>query len=130
MEHRWGERVTIDLPVRVTTHPFAVRPGKLTNLSVSGAQIRADFELRVLSRIYVTIDLPQRSKHEAPTVAAFVARKCKDGVGVEWCEFSPNAISELLRSLSTKRYGRSHRADPPATQLVARFSAPLLKHRR
>jgi len=129
MEHRWGERVTIDIPVRVTAHPFTVRAGRLTNLSVSGGQIRGEFELRPLSRIHVTIELPQRSKHEAPTVDAYVARKFRDGVGIEWCEFAPHPVGELLRSLSARRYGRSHKADPPATQLIARFSAPLLKHR-
>jgi len=129
MDHRCGERVTIDIAVRVTAHPFTVRAGRLTNLSVSGAQIKADFELRLLSRIHVTIDLPQRSKHEAPTVDAYVARKFRDGVGIEWCEFAPHAVSDLLRSLSTRRYARSHKADPPATQLIARFSGPLLKHR-
>ena len=49
MEHRWGERVGVDIPVRITGHPFTVRTGRLSNLSVSGAFIRADVDVRPLS---------------------------------------------------------------------------------
>ena len=62
MEHRWGERVGVDIPVRITGHPFTVRTGRLSNLSVSGAFIRADVDVRPLSRILVAIELPQRSR--------------------------------------------------------------------
>ena len=128
MEHRWGERVGVDIPVRVTAHPFVVRAGRLSNLSVSGAFIKADFDLRLLSRIHVAIELPQRSKHEAPTVTAYVARKFKDGIGIEWCEFAPPAINQLLQSFSARRYIRSRKPEPPATGTISRLSAPLLKH--
>lgn len=129
MEHRWGERVPLSIPVRLTGYPFSVRVGRLTNLSVSGAQIKADFEVRLLSRIHVAIELPQRSKHEAPTITAYVTRKFRDGIGIEWCEFAPNAVGELLRSAAARRYARARKADPPTTQMISRFSAPLLKHR-
>ena len=123
MEHRWGERVGVDIPVRISGHPFSVRTGRLANLSVSGAFIKADLDLRLLSRIQVAIELPQRSKHEAPTVAAYVARKFKDGIGIEWCEFKPPAISRLLQSSTARHYRRKR--DGRAT---ARLTAPLLKH--
>jgi hypothetical protein len=128
MEHRWGERVGVDIPVRITVHPFSVRNGRLANLSVSGACIKADFDLRVLSRIQVAIELPQRSKHEAPTVAAYVARKLKDTIGIEWCEFAPPAISRLLQAFAARPYTRLRKPDPYATVAVSRLSAPLLKH--
>ena len=98
MEHRWGQRVAVDIPVRITGHPFSVRTGRLSNLSVSGAFIKAEFQLRLLSRIQVAIEAPQRSRHAAPIIAAYVARKGKDGIGIEWCEFAPNAVKDLLRS--------------------------------
>jgi PilZ domain-containing protein len=128
MEHRWGERVGVDIPVRITVHPFAVRNGRLSNLSVSGACIKTDFDLRVLSRIQVAIDLPQRSKHEAPSVAAYVARKLKDTIGIEWCEFAPPAVSRLLQAFAARPYIRLRKPDPYATVAVSRLSAPLLKH--
>jgi hypothetical protein len=128
MEHRWGERVGVDIPVRITAHHFTVRPGRLANLSVSGAFIKAAFELRLLSRIQVAIELPHRSKHEAPTVAAYVARKFKDGIGIEWCEFAPAAISRLLQSFARRPHILLRKPEPAATIAISRLSAPLLKH--
>jgi hypothetical protein len=126
MEHRWGERVGVDIPVRITGHPFTVRPGRLSNLSVSGAFIRADVDVRPLSRILVAIELPQHPKRDAPTIPAFVARKLKDGIGIEWCEFKPPAINRLLQSSAARHYRRKR--DGRATAGLARLAAPLLKH--
>lgn len=98
------------------------------NLSVSGASIRADLDLRPLSRIQVIIELPQRARHEAPSIAAYVSRTSKDGIGVEWCEFAPAAVTQLLQSFSARRSIRLRKAEAPAAIALARFSAPLLKH--
>jgi len=51
------------------------------NLSVSGASIKADFDLRPLSRIEVVIELPHRARSEAPIVAAYVTRNSKEASG-------------------------------------------------
>jgi len=125
MEHRWGERVGVNIPVRITGHQFTVCVGRLANLSVSGAFIRAEFNPRLLSRIHVLIALPQRTKREAPVIAAYVSRKFKDGIGIEWCEFKPPAISRLLESMAAKRYKRS--ADGRTIAGGSRLSTPLLK---
>jgi hypothetical protein len=98
------------------------------NLSVSGASIKADFDLRPLSRIQVLIELPHRFRCEAPTIAAYVTRSTKDGVGVEWCEFAPTPVSEVLQSLSARRYARIRKPESPAAIAITRLSAPLLKH--
>ncbi len=118
----------MDIPVRITVHPFSVRNGRLANLSVSGACIKADFDVRVLSRIQVAIELPQRSKHEAPTVAAFVARRLKDSIGIEWCEFAPLAVSRLLQAFAARPHIRLRKREPAAAVAISRLSAPLLKH--
>jgi len=128
MEHRWGQRIGVDLPVKVTAQAFSTRTGRLENLSVSGAFIRSDFELRLLSRISVAIELPQRSKHDAPTVDAYVARKYKDGIGIEWCHFAPPEVSRLLQSFAMRRYARVRKPELPAAKALSRLSPPLLKH--
>jgi hypothetical protein len=109
MEHRWGERFTVDLAVRLAARPFSVRTGRLVNLSVSGADIRVAFDLRLLSRIQVAIVSPHRVAHPTPVVAAYVARKYKGGVGVEWCDHAPQLIIELLRSARLRH--RDHHRD-------------------
>ena len=97
MDHRWGWRVRVDYPVRVAAHRFAVRDGRLIDLSVSGALIEADVDARILSRIQVVILLPSWPRHDAPALEAYVARKHRHGIGVEWCEFAPGAVRDLLR---------------------------------
>ena len=128
MEHRWGERVGVDMAVRITAHPFAVRHGRLMNLSVSGASIKADFHLRPLSKIEVVIELPHRSRCEAPTITAYVTRASKESIGIEWCEFAPPVVSELLQAFAARRYIRLRKPEPPVAIAITRLSAPLLKH--
>jgi hypothetical protein len=126
MEHRWGERVGVDLPVRITGNPFSVRTGRLSNLSVSGAFIRANVDVRLLARILVAIELPHRPRRNAPMIPAFVARKFKDGIGIEWCEFKPPEVNRLLQSTSSRRFRRSREAH--AAGAISRLLPPLLKH--
>jgi hypothetical protein len=128
MEHRWGERVQVDFPVRVLAHRFSVRDGRLADLSVSGALVKAEFEARVLSRIQVAIDLPLWPKHDSPLVEAYVARRYKHGFGIEWCEFAPRAVSELLRAVVTRPHAHLRRHAPSASHTISRLSLPLLKH--
>jgi hypothetical protein len=127
MEHRWGERVGVDIPVRLTVRPFSVKTGRLTNLSLSGAFIKGGVDVRVLSRIQVVIEVPSRFKHATPIVSAYVARKFKEGIGVEWCEFAPQAVIDLIRSVSPRRFVPLRIAGTPDTSPSA-VPPPLLKH--
>jgi hypothetical protein len=128
MEHRWGERVQVDFPVRIAALRFSVRGGRLADLSVSGALLKADLDARLLSRVQVAIILPLWSKHESPLVDAYVARKHKDGFGIEWCEFAPPSVSELLRIIVTRPHAGLRRPPGFASLAVSRLSTPLLKH--
>ena len=130
MEHRWGERVQVDFPVRVIAHRFSVREGRLADLSVSGALVQAEFEARLLSRIQVALDSPLWTKHESPIVEAYVARRHKHEFGIEWCEFAPRAVKELLRAVVTRPlYPPSPPPGGSTSLTISRLSGPLLKHR-
>jgi hypothetical protein len=130
MEHRWGQRVPVDFPIRVMAHRFSVREGRLADLSVSGARVKADFEARVLSRIQIAIDSPLWPKHDSPVIEAYVARRYKHEFGIEWCEFAPRVISDLLRAIATRPHAHPHphRRAASASLTISRLSAPLLKH--
>ncbi len=128
MEHRWGERIPVDFPVRVTVLPYSVREGRLNDLSVSGAFIRTNLEPRLLSRVQIAMALPFYPKHEAPLIFAYVARKYPDGIGVEWCEFAPLPVREILRAISVRPHSRLRGPAAPASSTMARMAAPLLKH--
>jgi hypothetical protein len=128
MEHRWGERVRVDFPVRVIAHRFSVRDGRLADLSVSGALVKAEFEARVLSRIQVALDSPLWPKHESPIVEAYVARRHKHEFGIEWCEFAPRAVTELLRAVVTRPHAHLRPRGGSTSLTISRLSGPLLKH--
>lgn len=114
--------------MRITAHPFMVRHGRIANLSVSGASLKVDFDLRLLSRIQVVIEVPHKMRNEAPSIGAYVTRSGKTSIGIEWCEFSPPAISELLQALAMRPYIRLRKPEPAAAIAIGRLSTPLLKH--
>jgi hypothetical protein len=132
MEHRWGERVRVSVPVRVSAHAFSGHTGRLTNLSVSGGHLQVDTELRLLSRVEIVVVLPYRSKHEAPAVQGYVTRKYRDGFGIEWCEFAPAVVADLLRAAVRHPYTTPLHSTPRRTGLQRsvrpRTAGSLLKH--
>jgi hypothetical protein len=124
MEHRWGQRLIVDLGVRVAGRPYHVRPARVIDLSASGAYLKVRADLRLFSRVQIAIALPQNLAHPTPMVAAYVARKGPDGVGVEWCEYGPKPVLELLRYAAAHR--RRHRTAEPERYVPAsdRFDEP------
>jgi hypothetical protein len=98
---RWGQRMSVDIPVQVAAQASPAIHGHLKNLSLSGAFMESDHELRLHSYIEISIKLPETGR-SAMRIMARVTRKFKDAVGVEWCEFAPNVVKDLLRSPSIK----------------------------
>jgi hypothetical protein len=75
--------------------------GCMKNLSLSGALLKSDCELRLHSIVEVHIELPSPLPRIA-VVKAHVSRKLKEGVAIEWCEFAPAIVKDLLRSPSVR----------------------------
>jgi hypothetical protein len=96
---RWSRRIAVDIPVQVAADGSPRIHGYLKNLSLSGALVTTDHALRLHAYIEITIELPETG-HSEVRVMARVTRNLEDGVGVEWCEFAPSAITDLLRSPS------------------------------
>ena len=96
LEHRWGDRVCLNMQVVVSTAALARSHGCLKNLSLSGALVKADQELRLHAIVEVHILLPTPQARIA-VVKAHVARKVTEGAGIEWFEFAPQTIKDLLR---------------------------------
>jgi hypothetical protein len=101
LEHRWGRRFRVNIPVHVSAATLARGDGCMKNLSLSGALMKSDCDLRLHTLIEVRIELPPPSLH-ATVLKAHVSRKLKAGVGIEWCEFAPNVVKDLLRSPSVQ----------------------------
>jgi PilZ domain len=96
LEHRWGERVRVNIPVRVEVDHLTGANARMQNLSLSGALVTSDSDLRLNTLIEVSIALPPPSTRTA-VIRALVSRKFDAGVGIEWYEFAPNVIKDLLR---------------------------------
>jgi PilZ domain len=96
LEHRWGDRVWVNIPVRVSTAAFERADGCVKNLSLSGALMRSDCTLRLHALIKVRIELPRPASLTA-VLEAYVSRILNEGFGIEWCEFAPRVIKDLLR---------------------------------
>jgi PilZ domain len=101
IEHRWGERVPVSIPVRVAAQTLVGIDGRLKNISLSGALMRANVDLRLNAIIDICIRLPPPASGDA-VITAHVTRIVKQDVGVEWSEFAPTAVKELLRSPSIR----------------------------
>jgi hypothetical protein len=97
-ESRWGDRVRVNVPVQVSANALSA-DGCMKNLSLSGALVKADVELGLHALIQVSINMPLPSQRSA-AITAYISRKTKEGVGVEWCEFAPSVVKDLLRSPS------------------------------
>ncbi len=98
-ESRWGDRVRVNIPVQVSADALTGADGCMTNLSLSGALVKADVDLGLNALIQVSIKVPSPSQRVAP-ITGYVCRKAGEGVGVEWCEFAPSVVKDLLRSPS------------------------------
>jgi hypothetical protein len=91
----------VDIPVQVSAAAVAGVDGFIKNLSLSGALVRSDYDLRLHTLIDVRIRLPPPTTRVA-VVKAHISRKFQDGVGIEWCEFAPTIVKDLLRSPSVR----------------------------
>jgi hypothetical protein len=59
--------------------------------------MRSDCDLHLHSLIEISIPLPPPFSRSA-VIKAHVSRKFKEGVGIEWYDFAPNIIKDLMRS--------------------------------
>ena len=96
IEHRWGRRVRVNIPVWAAVSSSEIEC-RLKNLSLSGALMKSEHEFRLNTLIEIIISLPRPAEGRA-TVKAHVTRKLNEGVAIEWCDFAPHAVKELLRS--------------------------------
>jgi len=97
MDNRLGERVQINLVIQlVSRRPRSIAVGLLKNLSRSGALI-VNCDLQLFSLIHVVLH-PHQGSNDEDAVAAYVTRACEGGIGVEWCEFAPPTVADLLRA--------------------------------
>ncbi|HKT71296.1 MAG TPA: PilZ domain-containing protein [Steroidobacteraceae bacterium] len=107
MEHRWGLRVGVDLPVRIKAPGGICGDGLIRNISASGAFVETLLPLALLTRVVVVPSDPDEGS-ESASVPGHVVRTSDEGVGLEWCELATSALR--LESIGRQR-ARRGRAD-------------------
>src|SRR5262249_44726067 len=95
MEHRWGQRVALGLPVHVSNGDGG--PGKLRDASISGGFIETDARLPVFTNLGVVVLLGTGAPQRAGELPACRTRLARDGVGVEWRDMACPTLLALLR---------------------------------
>lgn len=103
MEHRWGERVTLEVPVRLYLDDAALGRGLLRNVSISGALIETSLELPVFSNLVVALAETGTSNPRIHELAASVVRRLPAGLAVEWRDMACPAVVALLERITGKR---------------------------
>jgi PilZ domain-containing protein len=96
MEHRWGTRKPVSLPVRLKTASGVAAVGTLRDISVSGAfvataafiSLHEQIELRVYAGPQCRLLLGAFDAH-------IVRRDGGVGIGVEWSELAPQSLALL-----------------------------------
>jgi hypothetical protein len=100
MDHRWGHRIEVDVPIRVM-HPAMSRCGigRLTNISLGGALIISSLESSVGARIQVSIPMSSDGAMHDSVIDAYLIRRSDTAIAVEWAEFAPTDVIDLVRAL-------------------------------
>jgi hypothetical protein len=103
MEHRWGQRVTLEVPVRLYFDDAALGRGLLRNVSISGALIETSLEIPVFSNLVVALAEIGAAKLQIHELAATVVRRLPAGLAVEWRDMACPAVVALMERITGKR---------------------------
>jgi hypothetical protein len=105
-ERRWGPRIQVDLPVRLSLDAGRVETGRMRNLSISGALIECAAELPTFTPLRVEVLAGSEAIHDRIELGARVVRAEHPCLGIEWREFEPQALVDLIKASSMPLAGQ------------------------
>ena len=108
MEHRWGRRIALTIPVSLAMGGGKPLLGEMLNVSISGAFVQTPRAIPLGTQLEVEV-IPRHDHvgRNLERVAAHVTRCGGDGVGIEWCDLAPRSVRVLLEATQTVSYGAS-----------------------
>jgi len=129
MEHRWGERFKITLPVRILAPCGLVGAGLVVDFSVSGAFIATALPVAVLSEVQIRFRPSRRSARadagrRSLTFSAQVVRRSAGGFAVEWSEFGSQGMLAFANSNRAHASPLQHAASAALPRQEARSFGP------
>ena len=95
VEHRWGKRIQLNLPVQLDFGAEPLIGGRTANVSLSGAFVITREPVPSQARIDVQFE-PRRPRNAKIRVPAYIVRRTAHGIGLEWHAFAPPEIEALL----------------------------------
>ena len=96
MDHRWGQRVEVDLGVQLLCHPRTIAVGRLMNVSVSGAYVQAGFIPALLAPVRILGFLSEHDGARRAGIEGYVVRRGTGGFAIEWFELAPAGVCRFL----------------------------------
>jgi len=96
MEHRWGHRREVSRAVQLETRGGVIARGRITDVSISGAFLSTHLPISLYSYVQVQFAAMLHGKRTKLSVEGQVVRKESTGIGIEWCEFAPEAVRALM----------------------------------
>jgi hypothetical protein len=102
-EHRWGQRVTLEVPVRLYVDDRALGRGVLRNASISGGLIETALEISLYTNLVVSLPIMSDVTTGSHELAASVVRQAPGGFAVEWRDMACPAIVTLLERITGQR---------------------------
>lgn len=114
MEHRWGERIAVRLTVALSGGSLPPVAGSLENVSSSGAFVRTLGRGPARGPVDVTFEEHGSGRGRSVRLPAYVVRETESGVGIEWYEFAPRPVRQLLAGSKRNKRAGGARARPRA----------------
>lgn len=96
MDHRYGTRRPLTLPVRLESHGSPTAFGRVLEVSLSGAYIETALPFAPFTRVSLVCGRALYERIGASRITAFVSRVTAGGVAVEWLEFAAPAIRRMV----------------------------------
>jgi hypothetical protein len=97
MEHRYGVRYLSAIEVSVRSHSGRVAArGRLLDVSISGAFVATSLSIAPLSSVTLEVTSVVASDRRWKPIEAQVIRRTDHGLGIEWKELTPAALSQLV----------------------------------
>jgi hypothetical protein len=96
MEHRWGERRPSNKPVYLRCRSGLAAKGCVRDVSISGAFVVTPLPAPLFSYVCVYFHGPYGMRHVNSAAEGQVVRRLHEGLGIEWCEFAPQAVRALM----------------------------------
>lgn len=127
MEHRWGQRIPIDVPVQLVLSCGSIGCGRLRDVSITGAFVQTHSSLPLLSLVDIEPQMESRGGRRMQSLPACVVRKDSTGVGLEWTEPSTHVLESILRPRArptTALPFDGHDDFGQPTPLISRISTP------